>query len=414
MLSWLSRDGKILLMSRIIRAIGYGFLSVVLAIYLSLLGLEEFRIGVILAGALLGGAMFTILASLLERRLGRRGMLILLAALMSVAGSVFLLTTNFVALLVAALIGTINATGTEVGPFLSIEQAIIPQTCDERRRTLAFALYNTGGSLATSVGALLSGLPSAIQRTLQLTLVDSFKPVFALYILIAGVTLLLYASLSGRVEASTPPQGASRHRIFSPESRWIVTRLSALFALDAFAGGFVIQSVVAYWFFARFEAPLEQLSVIFSTAGVLTALSFLAAARLAGKIGLINTMVFTHIPSNVLLMAVPLAPTFPLAIAFYLARMGLSQMDVPTRQSYTVAIVEPEERVAASGFTNTSRNVAQAVSPSIAGYALQFFSLSFPFVIGGVLKIFYDILLYAEFRGLKSPEERSNQSGPVN
>ncbi len=405
MLPWINRDGKILLASRIIRAIGYGFLSVVMAIYLRLLGFEEVRIGIILTATLVSSAAFTILASILERKVGRKMTLLLLAALMSGAGTIFVVTTNYVALLFAALIGTINVTGTEVGPFLSVEQAIIPQTCEERRRTLAFALYNTGGTFAASVGALLSSLPSILEKSLGLTLLDSFKPLFIFYILTGIITFLLYRSLSYRVEAPPSQANFTGYKLLSPESRGRIARLSMLFAIDSFAGGFVIQSIIAYWFYARFNAPLEQISAIFSAAGILTALSFLVASKIADKIGLIRTMVFTHIPSNVLLMMVPLAPTLPFAMALYLGRMSLSQMDVPTRQSYTVAIVNPEERVAASGFTNISRNAAQAISPLISGYVLQFLSLSFPFFIGGGLKIVYDILLYVKFRTLKPPEE---------
>lgn len=405
MLSWLHRDGKILLASRIIRAVGYGFLSVVLAIYLRLLGFEETRIGIILTATLVSAAAFTILASFLERKIGRKKMLILFAMLMSIAGSIFMLTTNFVALLIAALIGTINVTGTEVGPFLSVEQAIIPQMCDEKRRTFTFALYNTSGTFAASAGVLLVGLPSILEKTLDLTLLDSFRPIFALYVLTGVATLLLYFSLSSRVEAPPSQSKLTRYRLLSGKSKGIVAKLSLLFAIDSFAGGFVLQSIVAYWFFTRFNVPLEQISGIFSVAGVLTAISFLVASKIADRIGLINTMVFTHIPSNILLTMVPLAPTLPLAISFYLARMSLSQMDVPTRQSYTVAMVSPEERVAAAGFTNISRNVSQAISPSISGYVIQFLSLSSPFFIGGGLKILYDVLLYVKFRAQKPTEE---------
>jgi MFS family permease len=194
-------------------------------------------------------------------------------------------------------------------------------------------------------------------------------------------------------------------QILQPDSRQHVSKLAALFAVDSFAGGFVLQSIVAFWFFSTFDVPLSTISLVFLGANVLTAISFLAAARLARKIGLVNTMVFTHIPSNIFLILVPLAPSFLLALAFYLARMSLSQMDVPTRQSYTVAIVRPEERTAAAGITNLSRNVSQAISPSIAGSVLQFLTSSLPFFVGGGMKIVYDLLLYVNFRVIKPPEE---------
>ena len=405
MLTWMSTDGKLLLASRIVRAFGYGFLSVILAIYLKLLGFEEVRIGIILTATLLSGAAFTALASVAERKIGRRRMLMLFAALMSLAGVIFGITEEYVALLFAALIGTINVTGTEVGPFLSVEQAIIPQTSEERKRNFAFALFSTLGTLATSAGALLSGIPSILQKSFGFGIIDSFRPIFVLYVLVGVVTLILYGFLSNRVEVSVAPERLAKSKLLSPKSKRLVAKLSTLFALDSFAGGFVIQSIVAYWFFTKFSVPLSQVSLIFSAAGVLTAISFLAAAKIADKIGLVNTMVFTHIPSNILLIMVPLAPSLLLAMGFYLARMSLSQMDVPTRQSYTVAIVNPEERVSAAGFTNISRNVAQAVSPSISGYVLQFLSLSYPFFIGGSLKVVYDLLLYSSFRSTKPVEE---------
>jgi predicted MFS family arabinose efflux permease len=404
MLSWMNMDGKILLLSRVTRGVGYGFLSIVLAIYLKLLGFDEVSIGIILTATLASSAVFTVLATFLERKIGRKTLLVMFAALMSVAGSIFIASTNYVAILFAALIGTINVTGTEVGPFLSVEQAIIPQTCDEERRTSAFAWHSMGGTLATSVGALIGGIPPILQSS-GFSQIGSFKPVFALYVLIGVATLLLYLLLSGSVEASKK-SSLPENKILSPKSRGAVAKLAGLFALDSFAGGFVLQSIVSYWFFVRFGASLEQISIIFFGAGALTAASYLAAATLAKKIGLVRTMVFTHLSSNVLLMLVPFAPTLLGATAFYLARISLSQMDVPTRQSYTVAIVNPEERVAAAGFTNISRNAAQSISPYFSGYLLQFLSTSFPFFIGGGLKIIYDISLYANFRNLKSPEER--------
>ncbi len=405
MLSWMNRDGKILLLARIARGIGYGFLSVVLAIYLKLLGIDEIGIGIILTATLASSAAFAILTSILERRIGRKRLLVLFSSLMSLAGCILIISANYIVLLFAALIGTLNVTGTEVGPFLSLEQAIIPQTCDQKRRTLAFAVYGVGGTLATSAGALISGLPSLMQSK-GLALLDSFKPLFGIYVLIGVTTLLLYTVLSDKIDSPPIQQSKQAGRsLLSSESRRVIARLSGLFALDSFGGGFVLQSFVSYWFYARFGASLEQISLIFFGTGVFTALSFLPAEKLAKRIGLVNTMVFTHLPSSVLLMLVPLAPNLAGAMAFYLGRMALSQMDVPTRQSYIVEMVRPEERVAAVSFTSISRNLSQATSPSFAGYLLQFLSLSSPFFIGGALKIAYDISLYMNFRTLKSPEE---------
>lgn len=407
-LNWLSKDGKLLLSARIVRAFSYGFLSIILAIYLKLIGFDEILIGVILSATLVNSVIFTLLASFYADRIGRRKVLLIYAILMSVSGAIFLATENYVALIVAALIGTINVTGSETGAFLSIEQAILPQTVkDLKKRTSIFAIYNMVGTFAMSAGVLLSGLPEILQHSYGLNQIESIKPLFLLYSLLAVVAIGIYFLLSGKIELEVNNQHKkeSSTRILSSKSKGIVGKLSALFAVDSFAGGFVIQSIVSYWFFTKFGADLPTLALIFSVAGVLTALSFLVATKIASRVGLINTMVFTHIASNILLILVAFAPTFPIALGLYLARMSLSQMDVPTRQSYIVAVVREEERTVATGITNTSRNVAQAISPSITGVIIQSLWLSAPFVVGGLLKIAYDLGLYVNFRKIKPPEE---------
>ncbi len=405
MLEWLDNDGKLLFASRAVRTFGYGFLSVTLAIYLSLIGFDKISIGIILMATLANGVILNLLSSFFADRWGRKKMLMIFAMLMSLSGFIFFLTENYVALIFAALMGTINVTGTEVGSFLSIEQAIIPQTCADKKRNSAFALYNMLGTFAMSAGVLVGGLPEYLQTALGLSEPASVKPLFLLYSALGVSTIVIYALMSRRIEIRSDAHKRPVLHVLSPESRKIVTKLSVLFGVDSFAGGFVIQSILAYWFFIKFGIDFAQISYIFAAAGALTALSYLAASRIANRIGLVNTMVFTHIPSNVLLMLVPVAPTLPLAVGLLLARMSLSQMDVPTRQSYIVAIVRPEERVAASGLTSISRNTAQAISPSITGYILQFLSLSAPFFVAGGLKIAYDIALYLSFRKLKAPEE---------
>ncbi len=406
MLAWLDKDGKLLFAARAARTFGYGFLSVTLAIYLDLIGFDRISIGIILTATLVNGILFTILASFFADRWGRRRMLIIFGILMILSGLIFFFTENYVVLIFAVLIGTINATGTEVGPFLSIEQAMIPQTCSNKKRNTAFAIYNTLGTFTMSAGILVVGFPEYLQAALNLTEAASVKPLFLLYSILGIITIAIYALMSKRIEIrSSEISKRPILKILSPKSRRIVTKLSVLFGVDSFGGGFVIQSILSYWFFIKFGIDFVEISYIFAAAGVLTALSYLAAAKIANRIGLVNTMVFTHIPSNVLLMLVPVAPTLPLAVGLLLARMSLSQMDVPTRQSYIVAIVEPGERVAASGLTSIARNTAQAISPSITGYVLQFLSLTAPFFIGGGLKIAYDIALYLNFRKIKAPEE---------
>ena len=410
-LRWLSKDGKLLLAARTLRTFAYGFLSVILAIYLKLVGFEDFYIGLILTATLINSVIFTLIASFYADRIGRRKILILYAALMSISGVIFFITTNYIALIASALIGTINVTGTETGAFLSIEQAALPQTInDVKKRNTVYALYNMVGTFAMSAGVLLSGLPQIIAQQYGLNQIESIRPLFLLYGIIGLAVLGIYYLISNKVEVQVNGNNYNLSKplkqALSPKSKQIVGKLSSLFALDSFAGGFVIQSIVSLWFFTKFGVELTTLSYIFSIAGVLTAFSFLAAAKFANRIGLINTMVFTHIPSNILLILVAFAPTFPLAVAFYLARMTLSQMDVPTRQSYLVAVVREDERTAAAGITNISRNITQAVSPSLAGYILQSLSfLSAPFVLGGVLKIVYDVILYFNFKRIKPSDE---------
>jgi MFS family permease len=406
LLNWVSRDGKLLLTARIVRTFSYGFLSIILAIYLKLMGFNEIFIGIVLTATLVNSVIFNLFASFYADKIGRKKILIIYAILMAISGAIFLVTNNYVALIASALIGTINVTGTEVGAFLSIEQAILPQTVnDNRKRNSIFAIYNMVGTFAMSAGVLISGFPQLIQKLYGLNQVESIRILFLFYSICAVAVIGIYLFLSKKIELDPSIAKTASVRTISPKSKGVVAKLSSLFAIDSFAGGFVIQSIVSFWFFSKFGADLTTLSYIFSIAGALTAFSFLFATKIAYRIGLINTMVFTHIPSNILLILLAFAPTFPIAIGIYLARMSLSQMDVPTRQSYIVAVVNEDERIAAASITNTSRNIAQAVSPSLAGAIIQSLSLSAPFVVGGLLKIVYDISVYVSFRKIKPPEE---------
>ena len=405
--NWLSRDGKLLLAAKIVRTFAYGFLSVILAIYLKLIGFDDVLIGLVLTVTLVNSVIFTLIASFYADRIGRRRTLVIYAALMSISGAIFVTTENHVMLIIAAFIGTINVTGSETGAFLTIEQSILPQTVKNiKKRNIIFAIYNMVGTFAMSAGVLLSGLPTIIQQQFGETLhqIDSIRPLFILYSLLGIVVIGIYLLLSNRIEVEGKIARPLTQTL-SPMSKNIVGKLSGLFAIDSFAGGFVIQSIVSFWFFTKFGADLTTLSYIFSVAGILTAFSFIVSAKIADRFGLINTMVFTHIPSNILIILVAVAPSLSVAIAFYLIRMALSQMDVPTRQSYIVAVVNEEERTAAAGITNISRNISQAISPSLTGIIINTFTLSTPFIIGGLLKIAYDIALYVNFRKIKPPEE---------
>jgi len=406
-LNWLTRDGKLLLAARIMRTFGYGFLSIIIAIYLRLLGFDNIQIGLLLGSALVNSVIFTLFASFYADRIGRRRLLIIYASLMSVSGLIFTITDNYFLLILAAFIGTMNVTGSETGAFLTIEQATLPQTIrNKQMMNTAFALYNMVGTFSMSVGILLSGLPSLLQEQFYgLSQIESIKGLFILYTLLGLFVIIIYIMLSRDIEVKQEAKRTIKQTL-SPRSKQIVAKLSTLFAVDSFAGGFVIQSVISLWFFTRFGADLAAISYIFSAANVITALSYIAAAKIADRIGLVNTMVFTHLPSNILLILVAFAPSLQLAVILYLIRMTMSQMDVPTRQSYIVAIVSEDERTAASGLTNVSRNIAQTISPSLFGYIFQSsLSLAAPFVLGGVIKIIYDLALYFNFRNIKPKDE---------
>ncbi len=405
-LGWVSRDGKLILGARVVRTFSYGFLSVILAIYLNLLGFNEILIGVVLTATLANSVIFNLVSSAYADKIGRRKFLILFAVLMVISAVVFFLTNNYVALIIAALIGTINVTGSEVGAFLSLEQAILPKTInDEKKRTSVFSIYNMVGTFAMSGGVLLSGLPHIFSQQFGLDQISAIKVLFLAYAACALGALAIYLALSSKVEIKSENlKDYSSSRTITPKSRSVIKKMSSLFAVDSFAGGFVIQSIVSFWFYTKFGADLSTLSYVFTIAGILTAASYLLASKIASKIGLVNTMVYTHIPSNILLILIAFAPSFPIAIGLYFARMSISQMDVPTRQSYLMAVVNENERVAAAGITNTSRNIAQSVGPSLAGAIMGSF-LSAPFIIGGVLKLAYDIGLFLNFRKIKPPEE---------
>jgi MFS family permease len=403
---WISIDGKLLLCARIVRTFAYGFLSVILAIYLKLIGFDDILIGIILSVTLINSIIFTLFASFYADRIGRRNTLLLYTIMMSISGIIFFVTENPLALIIAALLGTLNITGSETSAFLSIEQSILPQTIkDNRKRNTLFGFYNMAGTFAMGAGILIANLPIIIESELEFDQIYAIKLLFLFYSLLGILVLGIYLKLSSAIEIKKEKTSKPIAEILTPKSKKIVSKLSGLFAIDSFAGGFAIQSIVSFWFFTKFDIDLSIISYIFSIGSVLTAFSYIIAAKIADKIGLINTMVFTHIPSNILLILLAFAPTLEMAIVFYMIRMALSQMDVPTRQSYIVGVVEENERTASAGITNMSRNIAQAISPSITGYIIGVLSLSAPFVIGGLLKIIYDITLYINFRKIKPSEE---------
>jgi len=401
-LDWLSADGRLLLATRGLRTFAYGFLGVVLALYLEALGVGPVGIGLVITLAIAGSAAMTIVWSLLADRVGRRRTVGVMASLMAAGGLLFAFASDPLWLALGALTGTISATNSEVGAFITVEQAILPQTAPDSRRTFLFALYNAVGNLAGAVGSLAAALVPAFVA-LGLHGADAYRPLFVVYAAIGLLNLALFSRLSDRVELARV-EGV-RHLTGVGRSGRRIAALSALFGLDAFAGGFVSTSIVSYWFHLRWGLDAEQLGPFFFAANVLSALSLFAASWIARRIGLLNTMVFTHLPSNVLLALVPLMPTATAAVLLYLARISISQMDVPTRQSYTMAVVAPEERTAAAGITNVARSVATAFAPSLAGYALASAAFGIPFFVGGGLKIVYDLAIFTAFRRVRPPEE---------
>ncbi len=393
----------------------YGSLSVVLALYLAQIGLSGEQIGLLITGTLIGDAVISLLIAGIADRLGRKQMLLAGTGLMVFAGAVFALTDNIALLAVAAIVGTISPSDKEVGPFLSIEQAILPQTAPDTNRTAVFAWYNLAGSFATALGALCSGGLVSFLQGAGVAPLDSYRVVIIGYTLLGVLLVALFLTLSADAEVSFKLQPQALNSTGMPprpnryfglhRSRNVVLRLSGLFMLDAFAGGLVVQSLIAYWFTIRFGVEPALLGGIFFGANILAGLSALAAARIAARFGLVNTMVWTHIPSNILLMLVPLMPSLPLAIIVLLARFTISQMDVPTRQSYTMAVVDPDERSAAAGITTVARTAASALAPGITGVLIGMSLLGVPFILSGGLKIIYDLLLYRSFRALKPAEE---------
>jgi len=402
----LNTDTRLLFSTRITRLFAYGFLSVALVLYLAQIGMSERKIGVLLTCALAGDAAISLWITTSADRIGRRRMLILGSALMVLAGIAFALTRNPILLVAAAIVGVISPSGNEIGPFLSIEQASLSQLVSSGRRTHLFAWYNLVGSFATALGALAGGhLAQSLQRV-GFTVLESYRAVLIGYAMCGTVLALLFLRLSSSVEIKkVPGDPLPKHALGLHRSRNVVLKLSGLFSIDAFGGGLIVQSIIAYWFHVKFGIGIGALGSIFFGANVLAGVSALLAARIAARIGLINTMVFTHIPSNILLALVPLMPTLGTAVGVLLLRFSISQMDVPTRQSYTMAVVAPDERSAASGVTTIARSVGAALSPALSGiFIANPLLFNAPFFLAGGLKIVYDALLYRGFRKIKPSE----------
>ena len=411
----LDRNGRLLFTTRVLRMFGYGFLAVVLVLYLAALRLNAFTIGLTLTLTLVGDTLISLWLTTSADRIGRRRVLVAGSLLMVGAGVLFAFTSWVPVLILAATIGVISPTGNEVGPFLAVEQAALSQGIPDVRRTPTFAWYNLAGYVATAVGALGAGLVSQALLAAGRPPVDAYRAIVIGYAVVGLLMALVFARIGAAVEApeaAAPDDGIAR-RLGLGRSKGIVARLSVLFALDSFGGGFVPQSLMAYWFHLRFGVEPAVLGGIFFGANLLAAVSSLSASRIAKRFGLVNTMVFTHLPSNVLLILVPLMPTAPLAILVLLLRYSLSQMDVPTRQSYVMAVVEPGERSAAAGVTGIARTTGAAISPALSAPLVASAGLaSLPFFLAGGLKIVYDLALWRAFSAHPAPEERAGRASP--
>ena len=391
-----------LLWVRGLRAFGDGFVSLLLPLYLIELGLGPFQVGAITAGTLLGSGVLTLAIGLSAHRFRLRTLLLGATFMMAATGLGFAVVTDFWPLLLIALVGTLNPSSGDVSVFLPLEQAALAHVAGDRERTALFARYSLVGALVAALGALAAGLPELMVDAAGMPMRSALQLMFGLYGVIGLVAAMIYrklpADFAPDTQASTAPL---------KESKRIVYVLAALFSLDAFGGGFIVQSMLALWLFEKFQLSVGLAATIFFWTGVLTAFSYLLAVRIAKRIGLINTMVFTHLPSSVLLALIPLMPDLPWAIVLLLIRSALSQMDVPTRSSYVMAVVSPSERAAAASITSVPRSLASSISPLIAGYLLQVSTFGWPLVIGGALKIVYDLLLLGMFRAVRPPEESS-------
>ena len=389
-----------MLVAKGLRAFGYGFVSLLLPLYLLELGFGPLQVGIIATVTLLGSGVMTLLVGLHAYRYHYRTLLLAATLLMVGTGFGFALVSDFWPLLMIAMVGTLNPSSGDVSVFLPLEHAVLSRVVTDRERTAVFARYSLVGSLIGAIGSLAAALPSVLASFTGLSSKASMQAMFVLYALLGIFTALAYLGLPRSLESAAQAPAAPLDK-----SKRTVYTLAALFSLDAFGGGFVVQSMVALWLYQRFEMSVIAAGTIFFWTGLLTALSYLAAVRIADRFGLVNTMVFTHLPANLCLVAIPFVPDLGWVIALLFIRSALSQMDVPTRSSYVMAIVSPAERPAAASITSVPRSLASAVGPLLAGYLLGISTFGWPLVAAGGLKIVYDLLLLVMFRRVRPPEE---------
>jgi len=403
---WLSLDARRVLVARGLRAFGDGFVALLVPIYLYELGFSALAIGAIVTSTLIGTAFLTLWVGIVANRHSRRRLLLAAAVLMAATGAGFAFITAFWPLMVIAFVGTMNPTSGDASIFLPLEQTALTQTIEPQRRTALFARYSVIGSLAGAIGVLAASLPDLAAAWTGYSRTTAMQSMFVLYALLGVVSLMLYRPLSAAVEA---PDEAPRRPL--QRSKRLVYGLAALFGMDSFGTGFLVQSLLALWLYQSFQISVTTAASILFWSGICSAISYFVAVPIADRIGLINTMVFTHLPSNILLILIPFAPDLTIAIALLLARSALSQMDVPTRASYVMAVVAPEERPAAASITAVPKTFAWAAGSLISGYLLTLSTFGWPLLIGGVVKGAYDILLLVKFQKVRPPEEQGMPAG---
>ena len=398
--SSINANAKRLLIGKALRSVADGYVSILLPAYLLQLGLSAFQVGAVTTATLLGSAALTLLTGIITARFGLRRPFIAASGLMIATGLAFSSLQAFWPLMLVAFVGTLNPSSGDVSIFLPLDHSLLSQSVADRDRTTLFAQYSLAGSLLGAVGTLLAGIPQLAVGRLGATPLHAMQAMFWLYTLIGlGAGFVYY-----RIVEPTRGTAAAAPKMLGP-SRGIVYRLAALFSVDAFGGGFFVQAILALWLFKRFDVSVAAAATLFFWTNLLMAASYLAAAPIARRIGLIRTMVFTHLPSSLCLIAIPFVSSLPAVVALLLVRSLLSQMDVPTRSSYVMAVVTPPERAAAAGVTSVPRSLASAIGPTISGYLLSLSTFGSPLLIGGVLKIAYDLTLLIMFQHIRPPEE---------
>ena len=399
-----TRDGKLVFAASAVRALDYSFLSVFLGVYLSLLDFSVFQAGIVFSGVMAGGMLSNVIASWKGDAIGRRRMLIAMSVLMVIGGVLFAFVTGVASLAIVGLFAMTTTTGDRTA-FVSLDTAILAQTTSPAQRTLVFSWYNLVGFVTRAVGTLLIVVPGLLQSRLGMAELPSYQAMFGVYAAVAVGGILFYAMLSPRSELIRTPQEAAPDAVSGISARSAILRIAGLFSMDSLGGGFFVRSFISFWFVTRFGVGLETIALIFFFGQVANVLSVMLAAPVAARIGLINTMVFTQALSNTFTIALALSGNVWMALAFFLMKEVVNEMDVPTRQSYTMAIVPPDSRMAMAGVTNLGRNITQTISPGLAGYVAQVTFLGAPFLIGAGIKLIYNAALYLQFRAIKAPEE---------